>query len=137
MRPPVSSIALRRIGLSRSGLGDLAALDALGAQTHALRVALAVRNARIVQIRKEAALRDAGRVQADAAFVLVRTLADDRTARRRSLFRRHSKFPALPLMAVPLKVDPIPAHLNAAGKKVRHTAHPGRPDPFPLRLHQP
>ena len=67
------------------GLDDLAALDALGAQAHALRVALAIRNAHVVQIRKEATLRDAGGVQTDAALVLGRTLADDGLACRRTL----------------------------------------------------
>ena len=67
------------------GLDDLAALDALRAQAHALRVALAVRNAHVVQVRKEATLRDAGGVQTDAAFVLGRTLADDGLASCRAL----------------------------------------------------
>ena len=67
------------------GLDDLAALNALRAQAHALRVAIAVRNAHVVQVRKEATLRNAGGVQTDAAFVLGRTLADDGLASCRTL----------------------------------------------------
>ena len=67
------------------GLDDLAALDALGAKAHAPRVALAIRNAHVVQVRKEATRRNAGGVQTDAALVLGRTLADDGLASCRTL----------------------------------------------------
>ena len=68
-----------------SRLDDLARLDAASADCHALRVALAVRRADGLEVRKEAALRDAGRVETDAALVLRRTLADDDIADRRPL----------------------------------------------------
>ena len=72
----------RRCG---SGLGDLAGPDARRADAHALDVALAVGDAHRAQVGQEAPLRDAGGVQADAALVLGRALADDDVARRRAL----------------------------------------------------
>ena len=69
----------------RSGLGDLAGPDARRADAHALDVALAVGDAHRAQVGQEATLRDAGGVQADAALVLGRALADDDVARRRAL----------------------------------------------------
>ena len=69
----------------RLGLGHLAGLKATRADAHTLGVALAVGRADRLQIRQEAALGDAGRVETDAALVLRRTLADDNVADRRTL----------------------------------------------------
>ena len=81
-RNPAFSLSERQ---SRLGLGDLTALDALRAQAHALGITLSVRNTHAVQVRKEAALRDTGGEQTDAAFILGRTLADDGLSGRRAL----------------------------------------------------
>ena len=68
-----------------SGLRHLAGLEAARADAHALRVALAVGHADRAQVRQEAALCYAGRVETDAALVLRRTLADDDVADRGTL----------------------------------------------------
>ena len=81
---------------NRLGLLHLAGLEAARADAHALRVALAVRRADRLEVRHEATLRDAGRVETDAALILRRTLADDDVADRRTLaanFANSGHFP--------------------------------------------
>ena len=67
------------------GLGDLASLQATGANADALGVALAVSSADGLKVGEETALGNTGRVQTDTAFILGRTLADDDVADRGTL----------------------------------------------------
>lgn len=58
-------------------LFDLASLNATRAHTHTLRVPVCIDRTDILQIRQEATLRNACRVQTNAALILRRTLAND------------------------------------------------------------